>query len=660
MGWAAVLGCWPAFGRAQFGATAEVEAPLASEGVEGAPTAAATSLRRDESPRAAETLADRLAEAPGAGVRRYGASGAFAGVSLRGADLDQVELLVEDVPVGPLDGGAGDLSLWPLDAFEAVEVFRGPVPLRLGAGGIGGALRLRLAPDPSERAAWLEARGALGSFGTAGGSVRSVLRPGRWRLLLGAGGRHSEGDYPYLDDGGTRFDASDDVERRRRGGRLSRGWALAAVRGRGAGARWSTFVLAVERAGGLQGAPVEEPVFVRRAQRLLLWGGAARWGGEGDAAPGYRVSVAGLLARRDVADLLGEMFPGGSVRRDASRRLQGRFDATVPLGGGLRLEALGSVLYEGFEPTERLRPVVLPGSHRWRFPLGAELRWRGRPAGRRLLVTLQGRLEPWTASLGAVRPERLGATGGGTGLAPTARLGVAWAPARGVALLASAGRAVRLPSLFELFGDGAWVLGDASLRPETAWSGEVAAVLAGRRGPLRGRAEVRAFARRSRDLIRYVRNSRFQVVPRNVDRASTLGVEAGARGRLGVLRSTVTATWLRAVDEGLGRALPLRPALRLFGRLGVSLPVSGGLLAQPYVDAEYVSSSYADPANTVRIDGRTVLGAGVQLTEPGERPRWRLRLSVRDLLDERPLDVVGFPLPGRRWAAQLVVSEPVR
>ncbi len=76
--------------------------------------------------------------------------------------------------------------------------------------------------------------------------------------------------------------------------------------------------------------------------------------------------------------------------------------------------------------------------------------------------------------------------------------------------------------------------------------------------------------------------------------------------------------------------------------------------------AEHVSGSYADPANTVWIDGRTVVGAGVEWARPGPRPTWRLRLSVRDVFDVRPLDVVGFPLPGRRWAVQFVVSEPPR
>ncbi len=652
--------CFVSTAVAQFGAEAEVERPLASEGAGADPSAAASRLRRDESPRAAERLEDRIAEVPGAATVRRGAAGSFAGLSLRGADTDQVEVLLGEIPVGPVAGGGADLSLWPLEAFEAVEVFRGAVPLSLGAGGIGGALRLL--PDGGERPPErLEGRLAAGSFGTVSGSVRGRWRLGQgWRAVGASGGGWTEGDYPYLDDRGTRFDASDDVERRRRAGRLGRGWSLWQVRGRLGSARLGALVMALERSGGLQGAPVAEPRWVRRSDRLWLGGVSVRWGEplEGGRSEALRLSVAGWAATRAVADPFGEVFPGGSVRRDGTGRVQVRIDARQPLGGGFWGSALGMLLVERFVPRELSRAVDLPASERLRAPLGAEFGWRGRLGGRRVRLRLQGRVEPWRARLGAVRPEHRGdGEVDAAGWAFTSRLSAAFEPFRGAALTASLGRALRLPSLFELFGDGLWVLGEERLRPERAWLLEGGAALAGRWSGVRGRVEVRGFGSWVGDLIRYVRNSRFQVVPRNVDRARLLGVEAGAVGRWGPLDLRLAATWLRARDLGLGKQLPLRPSARLFTRLSGWIGARGGVRWRPYLDVEYVGATFADPANTVRIPGRAVLGAGLWVGrgEPGSA-RWALRFSVRDLLDVRPYDVVGYPLPGRRVAVELVLG----
>ncbi len=658
------LGCFASSAsrvEAQFGAEAKVERPMASEQAAGDPSAAANRLQRDESPRAAERLEERLAEVPGAAVVRRGAAGSFAGLSLRGAEADQVELFVGEVPVGPVAGGGADLSLWPIEAFEVVEVFRGAVPLSLGAGGIGGALRLL--PDAGrERTGRLEGHLTIGSFDTVSGTLRGRWRLGEgWRAGGGAGGEWTDGDYPYLDDRGTRFDPSDDVLRRRRAGHLGRGWSLWHLNGRLGPARLSAMVLALARTGGLQGAPVAEPRWVRRADRGLLWGIAARWGASIDAVEGdaLRLSAAGWLAGRSVADPFGEVFPGGSVRRDGTSRIQLRLDGRRAFVGGWWLSGLATLVTERFEPHERLHDVVLPSSRRWRVPLGAEVGWKGRWVGRRVHLRLQGRIEPWWARIGAVRPERRGASDAGADVAFSSRCSAAIEPVRGVSLSASVGRALRLPSLVELFGDGVWLLGEERLRPERAWLLEGGVSLAGRSGPLQGRAELRAFGNWVGDLVRYVRNSRFQVVPRNVDRARLLGVEAGVEGRLERVEMRLAATWMDPLDLGLGKRLPLRPSARFFARLGVRL--GGDVRWLPYADVEYVGATFADPANTVQVPQRAVLGAGLWVGrgEPGDA-RWSFRISLRDLFDVRPYDVVGYPLPGRRWSMELSLGGPSR
>ena len=67
----------------------------------------------------------------------------------------------------------------------------------------------------------------------------------------------------------------------------------------------------------------------------------------------------------------------------------------------------------------------------------------------------------------------------------------------------------------------------------------------------------------------------------------------------------------------------------------------------------YVGQSYADPANLVVLTARTELGAGVGV----DMFESRLGLSFRvdDLADVRGQDLLGFPLPGRRFTGRLSV-----
>jgi hypothetical protein len=70
-----------------------------------------------------------------------------------------------------------------------------------------------------------------------------------------------------------------------------------------------------------------------------------------------------------------------------------------------------------------------------------------------------------------------------------------------------------------------------------------------------------------------------------------------------------------------------------------------------FFQVSYIGRSYADPANLVEIRARTVLatGCGVDLFEGS----LGLSFRVDDLLDVRGDDLLGFPLPGRRYTGRL-------
>ena len=92
-------------------------------------------------------------------------------------------------------------------------------------------------------------------------------------------------------------------------------------------------------------------------------------------------------------------------------------------------------------------------------------------------------------------------------------------------------------------------------------------------------------------------------------------------------------------ELSLGGFVSVEPSLRLISDIMAFFQVS------------YIGKSYADPTNLIEIRARTVLatGIGVDMFES----RLGLSFRVDDLLDTRGEDLLGFPLPGRRYNGRL-------
>ncbi|NOY93386.1 MAG: TonB-dependent receptor, partial [Deltaproteobacteria bacterium] len=275
-----------------------------------------------------------------------------------------------------------------------------------------------------------------------------------------------------------------------------------------------------------------------------------------------------------------------------------------------------------------------------------------------LEARLSGNLAVARSSLAGSRADLLGQQRDTTDVVPNARLSGVVAPTPSLAFSASVATAARLPNLVELFGDGAFLVGDTRLRSERGLSLDAGAVWRGRLHSISGTIELRGFGLFSRDLIRWVRTSRFTATPQNIDRARVLGTEMGTRLRFGEHLGFVGAlTYMQSLDLERERDLPLRPRLSLHARPEVSLSLGRGVTGSAFMDVNHQSASSVDPAALVRVRGRTTFGAGVSLSFAHGRAR--LDLLARDLLDAGPSDLLGFPLPGRRFSASLSLLQGV-
>src|SRR5437899_5504126 len=89
-----------------------------------------------------ETVEDVLRNVPGVEIRRSGSIGKVSNISIRGANANQVQVLVDGVRVKSATTGQADLSDISPDLIDRIEVIRGPQSTLYGADAIGGVVNI--------------------------------------------------------------------------------------------------------------------------------------------------------------------------------------------------------------------------------------------------------------------------------------------------------------------------------------------------------------------------------------------------------------------------------------------------------------------------------------------------------------------------------------
>jgi len=637
-----------------FGATAEVPAPEPRRSADDA-TATVSTVRPGETPLPRETVPDLLREVPGTRGLDAGGVGAFAGLSLRGAALDQNATYLGALRLDGPDTGSFDLSTVPAAALDAIEVGRGPAPAWWNEGAIGGVLLLH----PAEQ---VEPTLTLygGSFGLWGlrGTAGVAPSPGERgpRLLTTTTIEGARNDFTFRDDNLTPFNPEDDRTRRRRNADVQDASTLWHARVPAGDGEVDAVVLGFLRSGGVPGPGGGDTLEARRAVRRVQGSiGHTQPLGDGSDPGRFQLAAAGGVEERVLDDRLAELGMGGPHRyEDRFSSALGRAALELPLTPWLGTTVVGTYRFEGFAPHDALATTELRArSRRHSFAGTVEGRVHGDVAG--LPAELRASVRVLSSQVRA--GDAAGAQGPADGhtLAPTGRVGMAVNPAPGWSLTLSAGNGVRLPTALELFGNRVLLLGDPELEPERATTVDVGVSGRGRRGPVRGSMAIRGFARLGQDAIVYSRSTGRALRPENVGRTRTLGVEA--EGRLGVGPHLWLVTALTAMDAReveLDRTLPFRPRIVGYARLeGWARGVGPLDEVRPYAEVEGVGSVETNLANLRSLPGRAPVAVGVRTVWVGGRVE--AAAAFRDVFDVRGTDLLGFPLPGRRFEAALTL-----
>ena len=143
------------------------------------------------------TVDEALRNLPGVEIRRSGSLGKISNISIRGANANQVQVLVDGVRVKSPTLGQVDLSDLSPDLIDRIEIIRGPQSTLYGADAIGGVVNIitKKGTGPFQASVQQEA----GNYDTLQSRVQAS---GAWKIFNYAfSASHLESNGQFQNDG---------------------------------------------------------------------------------------------------------------------------------------------------------------------------------------------------------------------------------------------------------------------------------------------------------------------------------------------------------------------------------------------------------------------------------------------------------------------------
>lgn len=583
-----------------------------------------------------------LRSEPGVQLVELGGLGAPATASLRGATATETPVFLAGVRLNDEVGGTANLSDVPLFMLDRVEVYRSHAPITGAELGIGGAIYLeprRFAAN-EQRAAL---SGMVGSYGSRSMSAYGAIAGEATSMSAGVELASAENDYPFRSGNGTLFTKGDDRTARLPNADVASTSVWVALAHETPRARLRLFFHGADREQGapkLALTPSQQARIHLKRQLLALTATIPieRMNGA------VELTTSGIASTTRIDDPAGELSLNRPHVATPGERVEQSVLARQATQSGFRLVEQILVSEERLRRSEgtlaanseRLAAERL----RARASLSAEA-----PLGTRGRILASGTL----ACLGTSDAGRPGCSAEPF----SGRFGAGYR-AGPIEFFANVGSYTRPPTLSELYGASLLVRGNAKLGPERGATVEgLFRYQLLREGRRLFWVDVSLFARKSRDLVVYLRTPQGYFSPVNRARARFLGSElvVGTMFLPG-LDLSGTASLLDPRDESPYRA-PANDILPFLSRLTLGVALSArkplgapelGILAVT-LRAAYQSSRYANPAGQGVIPEQANVDVEAALLGAGRLLTTRVRLA--NLFDAARYDVVGFPLPGR-------------
>lgn len=611
--------------------------------------ASGTVLKRKDFDDAAETLPKVLEKQTGLRITRYGGPSAFSTLSIRGSNADQVLVVLDGIPLNSSSGGPVDLSSIPLGNLDRIEIYRGVAPIYFCNSSIGGVLSVTTR-NGRKRLISIEAGG--GSFASREARLFYAEPFKNFDVALGLDYSGWEGEFSFLNDNGTRFDETDDFTSKRKNNYYDQLNTLVKARFKlNSNYRLTTFDWLYFKRQGLAGYGLfetEKPKFVNVENLFAIKLEGMNLYKKLD----FEATASLRYVHSRLSDPLSEIGLGVDNSKDNSYSPAFKTYLGYKAFNWLLLSFSVAYRFEYFDAGG----ASISAQSSSRHNLNASLESKFSIQKANLLIIPSARIEWAKSNLADNSISNASTKNEANNFEGSYRLALVNTSIPDTKLTISASRSVRLPSLFELFGNNGKVLGNANLKAESSYNADAGIIYQSTMLPayFRLKLELYGFFSQVSNLIQFVQNSQNIAVAENLDKARLYGVEAGLETDLfRHLRLNANYTYLKTknlsnISARKGKVLPNRPASKWYAKAeGYLNDIKQVDEISLFFDSEWVAGNFLDNANLVAVKSRFYFNAG--LSFEFSKKSSRLSFTANNLTNEQTLDLTGYPVPGRSY-----------
>jgi outer membrane cobalamin receptor len=143
------------------------------------------------------TAVSLINQSPGVRVRQDGGLGSKADFSINGISGRQVKFFINGIPADLL--GAGNrINIFPVNAIDHIEIYKGVVPIELGSDALGGAVNVVTRQQLNN---YIDATYSIGSFNTHKAAINTRRSIGNnYFVQAGAFYNYTDNDYKITAD----------------------------------------------------------------------------------------------------------------------------------------------------------------------------------------------------------------------------------------------------------------------------------------------------------------------------------------------------------------------------------------------------------------------------------------------------------------------------
>ena len=606
-----------------------------------------------------KNLPELLKQVPGLHIIELKGRGAYTTASVRGSTASQVAVYVDGVLMNLGSESAVDLSTIPVEHVERIEVYRGYIPARFGGASMGGVINIiTMKPDGSGKGVLSVGGGSYGRF-RANASYSAKLGDGN--MFVGFSRDQANGEFNYLNTN-NEYNPNDNYEAKRKNNSYQNTDALF---------KWQNDDWVIEGSWKRNDRDLPYPVTnaIDAETKLpsdLVWHtspkqvtdqwnfSAARRQQIGDLDLGVRVEYLHQDKKYD-DDTLGDAvlgYAGTSYKHNkyTTERIGMALDGSMPLGDRQLVEFLFNYYNERLKTTgdvvANFNGMDTHKRDAWNFQIQDTISLNKNKDNVWLTPIIR-----WNSA--DSRTEISG------GVALNYKFDEHWSAK------ATYGNYNRAPNMYEMYGDGAFVIANTGLEWESGtqwdigvtWKGEI----------LKGKTEATLtyFGSHVDDLIEY-----FVINPRygryeNVADAHIKGVELEGSIKWDDWEIYGAATWMDAINKTAGSEYGMRianrPEYEGFVRITRNNLLKNKALSL-FAEGRYIGNNFYDRLQEVKQDDLFTVGFGARYQI---RDDLKLVVGVDDIFDEAP-DVLflatgygpertmWYPLQGRTFYATLI------